>query len=94
MRTPCSGWASVALQLPVLTTVHHVALVLTLLEELLTAACLTRKRNKDEDEEDWVVMRQSGENTTTEAGIQSQDDLELLFAQVVSIFFFGIFNFN
>lgn len=77
------------MQLPPVSELRHVSLVLRLLEELVTAPGLTRPplpTSTNDDEEDWVVLRESGEETRElrrqEPGIQSLDDLELLFAQV------------
>ncbi len=80
INTPNSGWAASVLQLPVFGDIGHVGLSLRLLDDLLTAPALTKLVIR-EDESDWVVMRQSGDSHL-EGGIQSQDDLELLFAQV------------
>ena len=84
VATPGAGWAAFLVQLPpVFGALHHAVLALQLLEELLTAPQLTGSRSNDEE---WVLLRESGDGgggeAGAEAGIQTQDDLELLFAQV------------
>jgi hypothetical protein len=59
-----------------------VALVLRLLSELLEAPELTKPAPElQANDDDWVMLRESGDSRLL-PGIQSQDDLELFFAQI------------
>jgi len=70
------------LQLPRPYELRHVALVLRLLSELLEAPELTKPAPElQANDDDWVMLRESGDSRLL-PGIQSQDDLELFFAQI------------